>query len=221
MNWLQQKLANFTGSGHLDDARASVYSENYPAGIENATKAKAVFDQTSNDRGKVHALNLLAECHLRTNALELAESEYRQSLAICEREFAAGDLAYALELISISTGLGEIEQSASHIDEAEKHYRRAISMSDEHVGRDAPELARAMDGLGNILVEKGTNAEAETLFDRAFTAVEYPPHGFNNLLALSRKVTADYAAFLRKIGKVDEAQEVELHAASLQVANQG
>jgi hypothetical protein len=34
-------------------------------------------------------------------------------------------------------------------------------------------------------------------------------------------VTTDYAAFLRKIGKVDEAQEVELHAASLQVANQG
>lgn len=221
MNWLQRKITGMTASGQLDDARDAVRREDYKAAIDIATKAQQVFQDISDDRGVMRALCIIADSHLALNELEKAETEFDRAQALCESVTKDNPNSCDLEMIAIAMGLGDVRRLGGKEEEAEKLYRKSLTMMDSVGVHDSslPESAQATNGLGTILMNQQKYDEAEKYFERAFAAVEYPPNGYHNLYTLSCLVTANYAELLRKLNKTEEAEDIENHAKDLKEAN--
>lgn len=221
MNWLQRKLTGMAASGQLDDAREATRREDYPAAIDIATKAQKTFQDISDDRGVMRALCIIGGAHLSMNALEKAETDLTRAQSLCDSLSKETPNSCDFEQIGIAMGLGDVMRLSGKDDEAEKLYRQSLAQM-EKLGYDdtqLPESAQATNGIATILVQRQMLDEAEKYFERAFTAVEFPPNGYHNLYTLSCLVTANYADLLRKLNKIDEAQDIEQHAEDLKNAN--
>ncbi|HEY9684323.1 MAG TPA: tetratricopeptide repeat protein [Drouetiella sp.] len=221
MNWLQRKITGMTASGQLDDAREAVRREDYAAAIDIATKAQQVFQSISDDRGVMRSLCIIAGSQLALNALDKAETDYTRAQALCESVSKQSPNSCDLESIDVAMGLGDVRRLGGKDDEAEKLYRQALTTM-ENVGvhdSSFPESARATNGLGTLMMQQQKNDEAEKYFERAFAAIEYPPSGDQHLYALSTLVATNYAELLRKLNKVEEAEDIENHVKDLKEAN--
>ena len=221
MNWLQRKLTGMSASGHLDDARDACRREDYPSAISIASKAQQVFQEINDDRGVMRALCIIAGAHLSMNELEKAETEFTRAQSLCDSLTNETPNSCDFELLAVAMGLGDVRRLSGKDDDAERLYRNALGMMNKMGVDDThlPESAQATNGLATILVQQQKYEEAEKYFERAFTAVEFPPNGFQNLYTLSYLVTTNYADLLKKLNKTEEAAEIQKHADDLRNSN--
>jgi tetratricopeptide (TPR) repeat protein len=72
--------------------------------------------------------------------------------------------------------LADIEQATGHAVRAEGLYRRAITMKEQLLGHDHPEVALIANNLGTLLHDMGRRADAEQQYRRALAIAErrYP-----------------------------------------------
>jgi tetratricopeptide (TPR) repeat protein len=171
------------------------------------------YEATPHAAGTARCLNILADGYLGAKDLTLAEQTYQKSLELLDGISSKSDF----QPIAAQTGLGEVKRFLGNYSGAEEHYRCALRLMDQHPINDqrVPEWAQTLNGMACVLVQKCEYDEAEKPFERAFKMVEYPPKGWGILLTLSCSVCKNYSELLRTIGKSEQAEKLDLHAAAI------
>jgi tetratricopeptide (TPR) repeat protein len=96
----------------------------------------------------------LGEAHLRAGSLEEAHALAERTLALAREHQERGNEAYALRL------LGNIaaQRDPLHIEEAETHYRQALTLAEDLGMR--PLIAHCHHGLGTLYAKIGRREQA-------------------------------------------------------------
>jgi CHAT domain-containing protein len=91
-------------------------------------------------------------------ALDTAE----KAMAVTVREFGPEHERTGIQTYS----LGFIAEAAGKLADAERHYRRSVSIRDKVYGVDSAGSAQAVEKLANVILRQGRTEEAETLMKR-------------------------------------------------------
>jgi tetratricopeptide (TPR) repeat protein len=213
MEWLKRQFEKMKANNHLDDAFVALVSEKYGLSIDHSIKALQFYEATPDAAGTCRCLNILADGYLGAKDLSLAEQTYQKSSELLDGNSRKSDF----QVVAAQTGLGEVQRFLGNYSGAEEHYRCALRIMDELRINDqrVPEWAQTLNGLACVLAQKCEYDEAEKLFERAFKMVEYPPKGWGILHTLSGSVCKNYSELLRTIGKSEQAEKLDLHAAAI------
>ena len=100
------------------------------------------------------------------------------------------------------TSLGETLEEFGKYEQAASYYRQALSVKEELLGVDHPDLATELNNLGLILYEQGQYPPSLEIFQRLLPLLE-GNHGLGKRqLAICLE---NYAAVLRRVGKDRES----------------
>lgn len=148
----------------------------FQGGDEAAGPADSLRVVTLIDRGVQEARNLIAEPGVQAELfetlgtvstqlgqLERADTLLRQSLADRRRLFGRDNASVAHTLLSLAA----LRIAQAQYDSAEHVVRDALAMSRRHLAPDHPQIAEATDALGAVLENKGSYAEAITVYEEA------------------------------------------------------
>jgi non-specific serine/threonine protein kinase/serine/threonine-protein kinase len=132
---------------------------------------------------------------------------YERTRAIFERAVGTGHPDFAASL----NNLAETHWKLGHAAEAEALFRRALAVK-ERVTPGHPSVAVSLNGLAGALRDAGRLAEADTLYRRALAIRE---RAFGPAGAPVAETLRDWAALLRRAGRVDSAVALEARAARI------
>jgi tetratricopeptide (TPR) repeat protein len=161
-------------------------------------KTKHPENTTLNRNALVHAGNFLLDQKRPTEALPLLLS----AAAISERETSIPRLLYAIDLDNLSLAYDGAKDNVRG-DEASSHALEIMSglnQTNEVVAAKAVVLYNAARRLAEI----GRNAEAEAYYRQALANVAANGEQWRKNVVLS-----NYAQFLKKAGRADEAKGLE------------
>ncbi len=148
----------------------------FQGGDEAAGPADSLRVVTLIDRGVQEARSLTAEPAVRAELLEtlggvstqLGQLERADTLlrqALDDRRKLLGpdhaDVAHSL------LALGELRNAQAQFDTAERLIRDAMQMSKRHLAADHPQIAEVTDALGAVLENRGSYADAITVYEEA------------------------------------------------------
>jgi tetratricopeptide (TPR) repeat protein len=164
------------------------------------------------------ALAILAETFRQQNKYAKAEPLFQRVISIKNREFkrrAFGqDHLHKLHSIQDQslfsmTGLASIFVSQCEYFRAEPLYRRVLSIRDNGLRPEQPELAVSLSNLASLYVHMGQYDKAEPLFTRAIAIFENSPGLRHPSLSTSIE---GLAILYRKTGREQLAQEFQQRA---------
>jgi Tfp pilus assembly protein PilF len=99
-----------------------------------------------------------------------ARHHLRRALAITQAARPPRSYEVAVQLHLLAT----IEQTNGHLDNAERGYRLALSMKEQLLGCDHPEIAIVCNNLGTLAHERRLLREAAEWYGRALKIAERP-----------------------------------------------
>lgn len=152
-------------------------------------------------------LKNLGSAHSEQRKYAEAESYYKRALAIRESVLGVDHVRVADVVHDLATGY----RMQGRYDEAQPLYERAARIYETLEIR--PRLVMTLMNMGHLYDAQGRLPEAESMFRRALTMTEEaiganpaPQHpGYPGLIVCLR----DYAAFVRKAGRADEADRYD------------
>eukprot|EP00752_Nemacystus_decipiens_P012587 g11147.t1 len=129
--------------------------------------ALEAMDPLSTDRSTT--LRTAAYFHMRRKRWSETFIKFSQLLVVQENlPDGKGCLDVALTLY----GLGVCASRAGRMEEAERFYRRALTIQEDKLGVDNPDVATTLDRLGECVSHVGRMEEAERFYRRAVTIRE-------------------------------------------------
>jgi DNA-binding SARP family transcriptional activator len=148
------------------------------------------------------ALNNLAEVYLALGKYGDAEPLFQRLIKSYE-EFAPADA----RLVRALQRMGLIKFVAGEHDKTERLYRRALEITEKAYAPDDPKVASAASYLAEYYQAVGNFKKAEPLYQRIFAITEkHTPTGDSEDF---RQARDRYACLLHKIGREEQAREVE------------
>ena len=150
----------------------------------------------------VQPLMVLATIHDIQGEPERAEPLLRRALAIAVSNWGDDDAGYTTGARHV---LGVVCRNQQKYDEAEQLLLQVVATL-EAVVPDHPRTASAVGTLASIYSEQGDFASAEPLYARALKIYEKAQYLDHPGLA---EFKANYAETLRKLGRIDEAADLE------------
>src|SRR5207249_1107132 len=139
--------------GHPDEAEA-ILKDAFRIALE-----------IGNDEGAAHAVNSLAQVHLRTGDLKRAEEQARHAL-----ELLGDRVDYIDEIGNAQLVLGRALLEQDRLDEAETSFRAAEQSFDQL--SSASHRASAWVAQGDLAVRRGDDALAARLYRNAAEALQ-------------------------------------------------
>lgn len=138
--------------------RTHALDGNLYAAVKWYRKARTLYEAQGDvrDADFIRLLVEMAEVLLKQNEEAEAESVFRQALALRESGVACPD-HYSARMHS---GIGEIEERRSNLEEAAQCYGRARVIYRNIHGEDHPDVARQMTHMGRCLYRMGRGFEA-------------------------------------------------------------
>ncbi|HEX8313053.1 MAG TPA: tetratricopeptide repeat protein [Chthoniobacteraceae bacterium] len=143
-----------------------------------------------------------------------AESLYRRSLAIKEKNWGADSITFGLTCLK----LAEVLSLRGNYDEAGQICERALRINETNLGDNHPETANVLATLAELQSAQGSLAEAEQYLRRA-TAIRECAFGLGH-----RWVALSYnhlGLFLGAHGHLREAEELHRKAMEIDLKNYG
>ena len=133
-------------------------------GIAAARRGLRIREQISGADDATVGLDCAALAALLDDAGENAEAEtlYRRALPLLNR-----DPTTARQAALARNGLGSICQSQERLDEAEQHYRAALTQFQTAAGPDHPQIAHILNNLATLHRRRGHDNQARQLLARA------------------------------------------------------
>ncbi len=148
----------------------------FQGGDEAAGPADSLRVVTLIDRGVQEARSLTAEPAVQAELLETlggvstqlgqlerADTLLRQALDDRRKLFGPNHADVAHSLLA----LGQLRIAQAQFDTAERLIRDAMQMSKRHLAADHPQIAAVTDALGSVLENRGSYADAITVFEEA------------------------------------------------------
>ena len=136
-----------------------------------------------------------------------AERELEKALGILESPWPQ-DLLLANSLAS----LGETLEDFGKYAQAARHYRQALSVKEELLGVNHPDLAIELNNLGLILYEQGRYPPAQEIFQRLLPLLEENHSLGKRQLSICLE---NYAAVLRRLGEDERSTQLLSRARSI------
>jgi tetratricopeptide (TPR) repeat protein len=120
-----------------------------------------------------------------------------------------GDFSVALHQVARSLMYVRSNQPVPNYSEVQQLLELALSRSNQTFGRDSVNSAQIDVSLANCFAKQGKNDQALPLFERSIMILEnQSPVGRSRLA----NVYDDYAAILRRMGRIADAERAELQA---------
>ncbi|MGA2882255.1 MAG: tetratricopeptide repeat protein [Bryobacteraceae bacterium] len=148
------------------------------------------------------AANDLALAYRQQGDLVQAESLYRRAVAVYRHTSSP------TSLVAVLNNLGRVLAEQSQYKEAEQFYREAISVAEQRLGPEHPEVAVGLGSLGKLMLARRKFSDAERLLQRAEQidrqnfAENHPRIGYDlcneAMVALGRRHYADAEALFKK-----------------------
>jgi tetratricopeptide (TPR) repeat protein len=114
-----------------------------------------------------------------------------------------------LEYAQLLNNLGRLYFEQRRYGEAGPLYARSLAMVQASLGRDHPKVARRLVNLAELHFATGKHSEADACYQRAL-AIEEKAFGPRHSTTVSR--LRAYAAMLRKMHRIQEAEAAEARA---------
>jgi CHAT domain-containing protein/tetratricopeptide (TPR) repeat protein len=147
-------------------ASAATYAEKIPI-VERALAGIEV--RVGRDAAEVGAaLFVLAELNRFQGHLNIAEEQYKRSLAICD----TAQYRDSISLARILDGLALVYQAQGRFAEAEPIYNRTLGIRERSLGAESVEVAQSLFVLGLLNHSTGRLAQAEKLYKRSIEIIE-------------------------------------------------
>jgi non-specific serine/threonine protein kinase/serine/threonine-protein kinase len=105
-------------------------------------------------------LHTLGSVHATLSQFTTARELLHDALRIRERELGANHPA----LVETLTALADAARDHGELEEAERHYARALELGTATLGREHLQVATAMAGLGALRIRQARYAAAESLY---------------------------------------------------------
>lgn len=105
-------------------------------------------------------LHTLGTVYATLSQFAPARELLQDALRVRERELGASNPA----LIETLTALGDATREHGDLDDAERHYQRALDLGLPQLGRENLQMATALAGLGALRIRQGQYAAAESLY---------------------------------------------------------
>ncbi len=112
--------------------------------------------------------NELATAHYYLGHLPLADSFYKQALAMDRRLYGSVHPRLADDYY----GLGLVQHDLGHDSDAERYYRQALAIKQSWYGLDHPDTALIMAAVGQSLIYQGRYDEAAPVLQQALAIQE-------------------------------------------------
>ncbi|NNF58943.1 MAG: tetratricopeptide repeat protein, partial [Rhodothermaceae bacterium] len=132
------------------------------------------------------ALKNLAEFHLETGDIAVAERLFQRMRAISDETLDPGHSFHAVPLL----GLGRVALAQGRAVEAEPLLREALAIQEEHLGPDHQRTAEVQTWLGASLTAQGRPDEAQPLIEASARFGEGEARR-----SIQRAIRANQAAF--------------------------
>jgi tetratricopeptide (TPR) repeat protein/predicted Ser/Thr protein kinase len=151
--------------GNVLDARGE-----HAAAIERWTAARVIWEKAlGSDHAQVGMI--------LTNIANARDSLGDRAAALADLERARDVLARALgprhgHLGTVEHDIAYIRAELGELELAELHYREALSLREDTLPAEHPDVARTLVGLGGVLVDRGRARDAIPLLERAVAIVD-------------------------------------------------
>ena len=180
--------------GMTEAALRALWTKNYVKAEELLTTALAIREGRS-DGTKAEAVDIarfLGQCLYQQGKYSQAAEAYRKATDL------RPDDATMLNEYALAVDLAE------NYGEAERLFRRALSITEKESGSESPDVVRRLINLGMLLYSEGRYQEAEPLFKRSLAITERTA-GAKNAAAecLNNLATVYYA-----LGRSSEAEQL-------------
>jgi len=179
-------------------------------------QALAVYERQLPARQEVLAacLDNLAAMYDREGQFERATTLRQRALTVLQQSLGTDhpDVAHCL------TNLADTYTELEEYKQAEAYSKQALAIYERDGEEVHPDSAWQICRLATLAARRHHESEAETLFQRALTMIEQNwGLGHQDLV----RVRASYAAFLRGLGRVDEAISLEERVCATQAKSEG
>ena len=159
-------------------------------------------------------LNNLALVYQATREYSKAQSLYERSLKIKEKALGADHPGVASTLFN----LGELSVKVQEYARAKAYFERSLRIDETAYGLNHPEVGDVAYNLADMYCRQGKYSEAEPFFQRSLVIREKTLKPDDPRLVDTLEA---YAALLRKISHVAEAEKLEIQAKSIRQGRAG
>lgn len=184
-------------STHITQADECIAHENYDQAEKLLQSALTEAKSGTEPKQVYRTLYRLAFAQLMQSKLDSAEELAKEALRLTEASEGRETVMYACA----AETLADVETSKKEFDVAEKDYRKALAVNDKLHSTRRPIL---VGKLAKLYAAQGKNTEADALFQRAI----YRPPGYSHVSEDSHIIANDYADFLTKQGRKEEADKL-------------
>jgi tetratricopeptide (TPR) repeat protein len=160
------------------------------------------------DRAVAASLDQVGGVYLNQKQFEKAEPFFQRALSIREKFAGSERAAIARSLENLSS----LHLQQDRCAEGLEYQRRAVTVYEEVVGPDSPEVGGALQNLGRSLARCANNADAQLAYERAVKIAEKGRQG-----PQMGPLLEEYAAVLRKLDRINEAEALIARAQALRV----
>jgi tetratricopeptide (TPR) repeat protein len=184
-------------STYITQADECIANENYDQAEKLLQSALTESKSGTEPKQVYRTLYRLAFAQLMQSKVDVAEESAKEALRLTEANEGVETAMYAC---AVET-LADVETGKKEFDVAEKDYRKALAVNDRLHSTRGPIL---IGKLAKLYAAQGKDTEADALFQRA---IALPP-GALHISEASHIVANDYADFLTKLGRKEEADEL-------------
>lgn len=184
-------------STYITQADECIAQENYDQAEKLLQSALTEAKSGTEPKQVYRTLYRLAFTQLMQSKLDSAEELAKEALRLTEASEGVETAMYA----GAAETLADVETSKKEFDFAEKNYRKAMAVNDRLHSTHAPIL---IGKLAKLYAAQGKNTEAEALFQQALAL----PVGDSRVSEASHIIANDYADFLTKQGRKEEADKL-------------
>jgi len=182
---------------------AKQYEKAEQAAKKSLSMAKSVF--APKDIGYVAVYWSLGDAYFGEQKYESAEETYRSGLSLLDG--ASGQVEDTVRALILEKMANCLVREGKFAD-AESLYMKAFKINEYAFGPDDPKTAMNLNSLARLYAAQGKSAQAERLFKRAVLTLQ------ENDDPLIVEPLMNYAEFLRKIGRNDEAKTLDQRVAN-------
>ncbi len=149
----------YSGTGQLKAARQTAEQSTAIARSSLSTQNPSLLRQT---------LKLLGVTYADLGEYPLAQQSLRESLSICEQQYAP----IHIDCAEIIHSLGVVLSAQGLYEQAEQYYRKSLAVTEKILGNKHPDVAFIQNSLGLLLINTGRFYEAETTLKSSMQLTE-------------------------------------------------
>lgn len=195
--WAPSSAKESIWSTHITQADECIAHENYEQAEKLLQSALTEAKSGTEPKQVYRTLYRLAFAQLMQSKLDSAEELAKEALRLTEASEGGETVMYACA----AETLADVEASKKEFDVAKKYYTKALAVNNRLHSTHGPIL---IGKLAKLYAAQGKNIEADALFQRAIAR----PPGYSHVSEDSHIVANDYADFLTKQGRKEEAEKL-------------